>query len=393
MGQRVTLSAENGRTIRLGEAILVVGWVLVAALFVVDAFVAPDGWLGDPGELLPGWDPTRFDWLTLFATVLGVAVLVPWLQRPERVRAALARYPNGVVPRGALGVLCLTLLVAFVGPLIVAEPVSNLQETDQPPVGVGVPTAVAGDCVGPAADGVCRGSLAHPFGTTRGGADVFAWIVHGTRTVVQFVLVAAAITTPLGVGVGLAAGYLGGRVDTLVTAYADLQQTVPTVVIYVLVVVVTNPSLFALVAVYGLFNWGQIARLVRSRALTVREEAYVEAAESAGAGRLYTLRHHLLPNVAGTAITAVSLAVPKLILIEVALSFVSLGGEGTFSWGQLLQRGFAFALNGPRRFTIRGNVETLWWVPVVPAVVTAIVVLAASLVGDAVQSASDPTGE
>ncbi|MFB6193627.1 MAG: ABC transporter permease, partial [Halobaculum sp.] len=240
----------------------------------------------------------------------------------------------------------------------------------------------------------CRGSLAHPLGTTRGGADVFRWMVHGARTTVQFVLVTAALLAPLGIGVGVVAGYAGGRIDALLTGYVDVQQTVPTVVIYFLVTALTGPTLVALILVYGLFDWGAVARAVRSRTLEERQEAYVEAAESAGAGPVYTLRHHLVPNVASTAITAVSLALPKLVLIEVALSFVSLGGEGTRSWGQLLQRGLRFQLGSfAGGYSLSGNVRALWWVPVVPALATALVVLSASLVGDAVQSVTDPKGE
>ena len=390
------VSFEDRRTVRLTGrlAVAVVGWVGVAALVAFDASLASNDPLVPAGvPLLGGWQPTRLDWLTLVAAVGWLAVALPVL-RPARLRAGWAAYPSGIVPRLALGVLCLTAAVGVVGPAVVAEPTEDLQGTDQPPVGFTVATPVAGDCVGSVSDGRCHGSLTHPLGTTRGGADVLAWIVYGARTTVQFVLVTAALLAPLGVVVGAVGGYAGGRLDALLTSYVDLQQTVPTVVIYVLVTALVGPTLFALILVYGLFDWGSVARVVRSRTLDEREESYVEAAESAGAGRLYTLRHHLLPNVASTALTGVSLALPKLVLIEIGLSFVSLGGEGTRSWGQLLQRGLRFELGSlGGGYALSGNVRALWWVPIVPAVATLLVVLAASLVGDAVQSASDPTGD
>lgn len=387
------------RTPTLPGVILLAGWGTLAALFAFDAFVvAPEAPIDvgrtRPGILFGDWDPTRMDWLSLAAAVLAVAAVAPSLADPTRLRARLAAYPSSVVARGALVVCLVTLVAGVVGPTLVAQPTTDLQDTDQPPVGTTVAESVAGDCVGGVSDGQCRGSLAYPLGTTPGGADVLAWMLYGARTVVQFALVSAAIMAPIGVAVGVTAGYVGGWVDTLLSGYVDIQQTVPTVIIYVLAAAVSKPDLFVLVLVYGLFDWGSIARVVRARTIEQCEEAYVEAAESAGAGPIHVVRHHLLANVADTAVTAVSLQLPKLVMVEIALSFVSLGGEGSYSWGQLLQRGLQFQLGGgtpPYSFT--GNFRTFWWLTLVPAVATLLVVTATSVTGDALQRVVDPTDE
>lgn len=384
------------RWLTAGTAVVVIGWGLTATLLAYDVLVvSPEAPFGAnytrPGRLAFGWDPTQMDWLTMFSATVAVAASVPWLRRPEQLRAAVAAYPDGLVARGALAVCLLTLAAGVFGPFVVPEPIVDFQGTDQPPLGFSIQSAVVGECVGPVTDGQCAGSLAHPLGTTRGGIDVLAWILYGTRTVIQFTLVAATLMAPIGVAAGLAAGYLGGRTDTLVTGYIDIQQTVPTIIIYFLVTTLVGPNLFTLVVVYGLFDWGGIARLVRSKTIEERAESYVEAAEAAGAGSLSVVRSHLLPNVAPTALTAVSLQLPKLVLVEIGLSFISLGGEGTFSWGQLLQRGLRFELGGGfPPYSIGGNLRTFWWVSIVPALVALLVVLAASLTGDAIQRGLDP---
>lgn len=392
----VEFEETSGRRLTAGLAVVLLGCGATAGLFVYDLLVVSPGAPFGAGHRRPGivafgWDPTRMDWLTMLAGTVTLGLAVPWLRRPARLWAGLTAYPDGLTARVAL-VGCLTVLVAGVaGPFVVSAPVVDFQATDQPPVGFGVPLETAGDCAGPVTEGVCQGSLTHPLGTTRGGADVLAWLLYGTRTVVQFAVVAAALMAPIGITAGLLAGYFGGRVDSLVTGYVNVQQTVPTIVIYFLVTVLVGPDLFALVVVYGLFDWGSIARLVRSQTIEESAASYVEAARVAGADSLSILRHHLLPNVAPVALTAVSLQLPKLVLVEIGLSFISLGGEGTFSWGQLLQRGLRFELGSfTGGYSLGGNLRTFWWVSVVPAVATALLVVVVSLAGDALQRAIDP---
>lgn len=364
----------------LQETVLVVGSVAVGGWFLLDLVSGP----------VFGWRVAPFDWLTLVALVVCATAAAPTLRRPDRLWTRLATYPRRPLPVVGAVVTATLVVVGVVGPVVVPEPVVDLRATDQPPVGVGVPAAVAGDCVGRVVDGTCYGSLAHPLGTTRGSTDVFTWLVYGTRTAVQFAFTTVAIVAPVGVLAGVTAGYVGGRVDALVTASVDLQQTVPTVIVYFFVATATTPSLFVLVLAYGLFDWGSVARVVRTRTLDEREAAYVEAAESAGAGWLYTIRTHLLPNVAPAVVASVSLLLPRLILVEVALGFLGFGGEGTISWGQLLGRGVQYNVNTGR---LDGNVRTLWWGIVSPALATLVAVTATSLVGDAFQSATDPTEE
>ena len=331
--------------------------------------------------LVFGWSPTRIDWLTMFAGVVVIAgVVVPVVRDPSIIRDYWRAYPADAVSRWSLAITALVVLTGTVGPALLSVPATDLQGTYQPPVGFSVPAEYVSDCVGQLSADSCRGSPTHPLGTAGGGEDMLAWIAYGARTVVTFVALSTAITVPIGVGVGLAAAASGGIVERALMGYVDVQTTIPTILLYLLITFFDGVTLFGLVVAYGVFNWGGLARVVRTAARDELQSEYVEAGRSAGAGTVHVLRRHILPNVADTVIIAVTLGVPKLVLIEVGLAFLGFGGEDTYSWGQLLQRGL---LGGGLEFGVT------WWIVTVPAITTALFVLAVGVVGDGLRTALD----
>jgi peptide/nickel transport system permease protein len=116
---------------------------------------------------------------------------------------------------------------------------------------------------------------------------------------------------------------------------------------------------------------------VRSEALQRREEAYVRAANAAGASRGWVIRRHIIPNVSGTVITAATLAIPTFILGEAALSFLGFGDPETFSWGRTINAG-------------RSDLDSAWWISTIPGLFLFFTVLAFNFVGDALSDAIDP---
>lgn len=324
--------------------------------------------------LLFDWVPTRLDWVTLFAGVVVLStVVVPLARDPSRLLAGLAVYPRDTLSRWSLAVVAGVTLAGVLGPTLLSPPITDLQGTLQPPAGFAIDTQYVSECVGKRVGGQCRGSLTHPLGTARGGEDLLTWLVYGARTVVQFVLLSVSIMVPIGVGVGVIAAYVGGLPDRILMGYVDVQSTIPTIVVYLIVTIFDGVTLFGLVVAYGLFNWGGLARVVRTAARSELQSDYVDAVRSAGAGGYHLVRQHVLPNVADTVLVAVTLQVPKLILIEIGLAFLGFGGEDSYSWGQLIQRGL---LTGSYEFGVT------WWITVVPAVATVLFVLATSVVGD-----------
>lgn len=369
----------------------------VLGLLAVGSFYAYDVYLATGLTTVGQWEVSQMDWLTMLAAVGVVAfAVVPVLVDPGKLRRFWANYPKDVTSVGSLVAVGVFAVVGVVVPAFVSAPEVELMLSRQPPVYTSVSSTVVPTCQGPVVGGHCHGTWQFPLGTTRGGESVLEWVVYGARTAVQFAVVTLAIMAPIAVAVGALAGYYGGRVDEALTTYVDAQSAIPAVVIYFFVVYFLGPSLFALILVFGLFSWEDMARTVRTAVKSERKEGYVTAARSAGASDLAIIRRHVLPNVSPAVVTTVSTALPKLILIEALFSFIGLSGDQSFSWGQLVRRGVVYGAGsqgggGPSMGAFDPLVfEGTWWIAAVPAIVLTIAVLALTLVGDAVQEAVDP---
>ncbi len=373
---------------------LLVGLAAVVALFAYDSWLAT-------GALYAEWEPTRMDWLTMVAAVGAVAFgVVPAAVRPGRVATLWAAYPKTPVTVGALAVVAVFVAVGAVAPAVVAQPDINLSAALQPPVFMSIPERYTLQCVGEVAGNHCHGTMQYPLGTARGGENLLDWILYGARVSVQFALVTTAIMVPAAVAVGTTAGYFGGRVDDLLMGYVDVQAAVPAVVVYFVVILFTNPTLFALVLVFGLFSWEEMARSIRATVVSEKEEGYVVAARNAGAGPFTIVRRHILPNVSGTVLTGVTNVVPKLIMIEALFAFLGLAGAKSYSWGRLIFKGVqsenwggGFGGGLPTGFGDPIMLQSQYWISVVPAVAIGVTVLALATVGDALQRAVDPVDE
>ncbi|MFB6175944.1 MAG: ABC transporter permease, partial [Halobaculum sp.] len=244
----------------------------------------------------------------------------------------------------------------------------------QPPVGFTVPVSLtSGSCVGKIVDGMCHGTLQHPLGTNKRLQDVLVATVDSTQSAMYVATVAATLAAPVGVGVGTAAAYFGGRVDQLLMRYVDLQLVIPPFFVYLFVQVFLGRSYVLLVALFGLLNWGSLARLVRSEALSKTDLGYMRAAEDAGSSSLRTIRHHLLPNVSNTVVTGVTSMIPMVILVEVALAYVQLSSPVRASWGGMIS---GASIMGAGSVVIDGFAFVTWWTEIVPVIAMLSVILA-----------------
>ncbi|WP_326562635.1 ABC transporter permease [Micromonospora sp. NBC_01796] len=223
------------------------------------------------------------------------------------------------------------------------------------------------------------------------GRDVFIQLVYGLRTSLLVAFTAALLTIGLGILVGVVAGYLGGRIDAVLTWFIDLTMAFPFFIFcFAFIPVAVNqfygvrdaeaswfrPML--LIAIFVLFNWTYTARLVRGQVLSLREREFVDAARAAGAGLGHILFRQLLPNLWAPILVTFSLNVPALITAEAALSFLGIGIlEPTPDLGRLISDSVDFIREVPT-FTIVGG-TTLF-----------LLVLSFNLFGDALRDALDP---
>lgn len=323
----------------------------------------------------------QYDWpLTLAVLALIFYGVVPLVRHPERTRSGLLDLLSD--PKTLLGtfVVLVAFVVGLVGPFVYPEPTVNITDSYQPPVFMTVPTNVMTGCVGAVADGLCHGTWRYPLGTGRGGFDVLVWSVHGLRVTTAVALVSGLVIVCTGTLVGTVAGYVGGRTDELLMRYVDVQQVVPAFLVYIVLRLVLEGSLFALVFVFGLLNWGGTARLVRSETRTVAETGYVTAARAAGARRWAVIRSHVLPNVAGAALTSATNRAGTLVLAEASLAFLGLGPPGPHSLGRLA----AMEID---------TLQTFPWISTVPVAILAVVALSLGVMGEGIRGAFDPRAE
>jgi peptide/nickel transport system permease protein len=187
------------------------------------------------------------------------------------------------------------------------------------------------------------GGVVFLAGTDAYGRDVFSRILYGGRISIATGLIATALALGIGLVWGMVAGFRGGWTDGVMMRGAELFLALPW--LYLLLAVraflplqISPTQAFLLmVVIIGSVGWVRPARLVRGLVLSLRERPYVEAARGFGAGGMYLIRRHILPETAGLLVTQATILIPQYILAEVTLSFLGLGvGEPVPSWGSML---------------------------------------------------------
>lgn len=225
------------------------------------------------------------------------------------------------------------------------------------------------------------------FGTDRMGRDQWSRMMFGTRTSMVVGLVAVALSVILGVLLGGISGYFGGWTDLIIQRLIELLQSLPTIPIWLAMTAALpqdwrpDQVFFAITIILAFIGWTTLAREVRGRFLSLREEDFVLAADLAGCSRLRIITRHMVPAFMSHIIATSTLAIPVMIISESSLSFLGLGiRPPAISWGVLLQEA--------------QNIQTVAQAPwlLLPGVFVIIAVLAFNLVGDGLRDAADPYG-
>jgi len=328
------------------------------------------------------WDVTRSDWLFgLSLWTLGYLAVGPLTLTSSALPDDLRERPVMLCCLGWLGVF---FLLGTVGNGLLPAPTIDFLHAHQPPVFASVSADRVTECLGPVVDGRCHGSWAAPLGTDGYGYDVTQSLVMGAHVSLYVAVITAAFIVPIGVTVGAVSGFYGGVLDTVLMRYVDVQQTIPAVVVYILLILVLEKSVFAIVVVFGLFSWGGIARVVRGEVLQRRNAEYVVAARNAGGTEQYALRRHVLPNISHSIVTVLTNQIPVLLVTEAAIAYLNLGDPDLLSWGTLVARGLPSAEAG---------LAAQWWVSGTGVLALSTTVVSIKLLGDGVRDLLDPGGE
>jgi peptide/nickel transport system permease protein len=221
-------------------------------------------------------------------------------------------------------------------------------------------------------------SSSHLLGTDEFGRDLLSRIIFGTRIELGVALPAVFVSLIVGLLLGVAAGYLGGRVDRAITVVLDSIQAFPAVILALALLALLGPSLRNLIAVIAVAFAPQYGRVARASVLKIKKEPFMEAERSLGAGHLRIGVVHVLPNIIAPLLILLTMNIPGAIAIEAGLSFLGLGVQPpAASWGVILADGFERVLDTP-------------WAVLATGVTLAITTLGLTMLGETLRDILDP---
>lgn len=298
------------------------------------------------------------------AVMLPVAAFVAWrwsrspsAKPPARsVRARLMENRHFGLGAGVVLLLCYAAVIAPV--------LSSFDPNAQP------------DLLGAA---TLAPSLTHPFGTDFYSRDLLSRMLYGARWSLGIAFIAVALLVGVGTAVGLLAGLAGGAVDSLLMRLVDAGLAIPRVLLLLVIAALWgNLGFLALAALLGLTGWFGVSRIVRAEVLSLKQRAFLAAAQALGIGRWRLILHHLLPNLVAPITVTTALGVGNIVLIEASLSYLGIGARPPDpGWGNIIREGHELILSAP-------------WISIFPGLAIFLTVLGFSLAGDGLRAALNP---
>jgi len=279
-------------------------------------------------------------------------------ERAERFRRTADRFTDSTLSVVGLLIVLSVFLTAIFAPVIAPYPGDagdelHFDRQSQPP------------------------SLEHPFGTDTAGRDIFSRVLFGARISLLMGVVVLTIAISIGVSLGLVAGYVGGWPRVGIMRTTDVFLSIPPTLLALSVNAALGQSLFFTMVALAFGWWTWYTRLIHGEVVSAKQEGYVEASESLGAGAFRLMFREILPNISTPIIVKATLDMGFVILVGAGLSFLGLGAQPpTPSWGSMIADG-------------RANVTSLWWIATFPGIAISYTVLGFNLLGDGLRDVFD----
>ena len=221
-------------------------------------------------------------------------------------------------------------------------------------------------------------SAEHWLGTDYLGRDLFTRILYGGRISLMVGFAATAVSLLVGVLYGATAGFLGGRVDSVMMRIVDILYALPFTIFVIILMVFFGRNIILLFMAIGAVEWLTMARIVRGQVLSLKEKEFIEAALAMGLSKFRILTRHLIPNALGPIIVYTTLTIPNVMLLEAFLSFLGLGVQPPMSsWGLLIHDGAEQMENYP-------------WLLIYPSIALSATLFSLNFLGDGLRDALDP---
>ena len=220
----------------------------------------------------------------------------------------------------------------------------------------------------------------HLLGTDSIGRDLFSRLLYGGRISISIGIISALTTSLIGTVLGLIAGYFRGIIDSILVRISEVVQTVPMIILVMVLVTIIGPGVRNMVVVFSLTGWMTVFRIVRNEVLRLREETYVEVNRAFGISDAKIMFSQILPNTLSPIIVATTINVAFFILSETELSFLGLGVPTNIStWGTII--------NGAKSLSV---IENQWWLWIIPGAVISLFIMSINFFGDALRDVLDP---
>ena len=219
----------------------------------------------------------------------------------------------------------------------------------------------------------------HPLGTNHVGQDIWSQLLYGARTSLLVGVSVALLSTLLGAAVGASAALIGGMYDRIVMRIVDALLVIPIIIVLILVAAYLRPSIWTIIVMLSLLGWQGGARIVRAQALSLREKLHISAARSFGAGTVYLIYRHILPDLSPILLVEFIYAMRRAVFMEAGLAFIGISDPSVVSWGVMMREALDYSYL---------NVWAWWLLPA--GVALSLLIMSVTFIGHSMEPVMDP---